>query len=150
MKKQVLKALSLASLIFALTGPTVSANIGEPLNVKIPFAFTAGNKTLPAGAYRVRNLTSETLLIQSADSKQVTTILTNHKQAGPTPGQAKLAFHRYGDRYFLAQVWTPWEGYEVTRSRAERELTRNPARHLADRKSVVKGKRQDVGGRRIS
>ena len=131
MKKQVLKALSLASLIFALTGPNVSANIGEPIKVNIPFAFTAGNKTLPAGAYRVRNLTSETLLIQSADGKQVTNILTNHKQAGPTPGQVKLAFHRYGDRYFLAQVWTLWEGYEVTRSRAERELTQNPARHLA-------------------
>jgi len=131
MKNQALKALSLASLIFALMAPTVFANIGEPLKVNIPFAFTVGNKTLPAGAYRVRNITADALLIQSADSKQVTTFQTNHKQAGLTPGQTKLSFHRYGDRYFLAQVWTPWEGYEVMRSRAERELSQNQGKRLA-------------------
>jgi hypothetical protein len=31
------------------------------------FAFTVGNKTLPAGVYRVRSLTSEAMLIQSAE-----------------------------------------------------------------------------------
>src|SRR5262245_20693420 len=131
MKRQVLKALSMASLIVALTAFTVSANIGEPPKVNIPFAFTVGYKTLPAGANKVRNVTSEALLIHSADSKQAATIQTNHKQAGLTPGQLKLAFRRYGDRYFLAKVWTPLEEFEVTRSRAERELTNDPAKHLA-------------------
>jgi len=131
MKNQILKALSLASLLFALMAPTVSANISYPLKVNIPFAFTAGNTTLPAGEYRVRNLTSEALLIQSADHKQVESFQTNHMQAGLTPGRAKLSFRRYGDRYFLAQVWTPWEGYELTRSRAEREFTKNQANRLA-------------------
>ena len=133
MKNQVLKSLSLASLVFGLMSPTVFANIGEPIKVNIPFAFTVGNTTLPAGAYRVRNLTSEALLIQSEDSKQVTTFQTNHKQAGLKPGLAKFSFHRYGDRYFLAQVWTPWEGYEVRRSRAERELTRDQGKRLAQK-----------------
>src|SRR5262245_2195366 len=131
MKNQVLKALSLASLVFALMAPTVSANISEPIKVNIPFAFTVRNKTLPAGAYRVSNLTSEMLQIQSADCKQVDTFQTNHMQAGLTPGRAKLSFRRYGDRYFLVQVWTPWEGYELARSRAERELIKNQANRLA-------------------
>src|SRR5215510_11153528 len=131
MKNQVLKSLSLASLVFALMSPTVFANIGEPIKVNIPFALTVGNTTLPAGACRVRNLTSEALQIQSADSKQAQTIQTYHMQAELTPGQAKLSFRRYGDRYFLAQVWTPWEGYELSRSRAERELIKNQANRLA-------------------
>jgi len=67
MKNQVLKALSLASLVFALMSPTVFANIGKPIKVNIPLAFTVGNTTLPAGAYGVRNLTSEALQIQSAE-----------------------------------------------------------------------------------
>src|SRR5262245_1468524 len=131
MKIQVLKALSLAGLIFALTSPTVFAKIGEPIKVNIPFAFTVRNKTLPAGVYRVRNLMSDALLIQSADRKQVETFQTNHMQAGLTPERAKLSFRRYGDRYFLAQVWTPWEGYELALSRAEREVIQNQANRLA-------------------
>ena len=35
-----------------------------------------------------------------------------------------MVFHRYGDRYFLAQAWTPADntGLQAPRSRAERVI----------------------------
>ena len=49
---------------------------------------------------------------------------------------AKLVFHRYGNRYFLAEVWASQSdsGYQVRRSRLERELA---ARHPAPESTIV-------------
>ena len=133
MKTQILKVLSIASFIVVLTVASASANISEPLKVNIPFAFTVGNQTLPAGAYKVNTVAGKTLQIRSMDNKQVATIHTNNLRAEQTPGHAKLSFRRYGDRYFLIQVWAPWEGYEMPRSRAELEFVKDSAKHPAQK-----------------
>src|SRR5262245_47500780 len=98
MKTKIPKALSLASLLVVLTVAPIYASIGEPLKVNIPFAFTVGNQTLPAGHYKVKTITGEALQIRSTDNHQVATVQTNNLQAGHAPGQAKLTFRRYGDR----------------------------------------------------
>jgi len=40
-------------------------------------------------------------------------------------------FHRYGDQYFLFQVWAPGAtiGRQFTKSRAERQLLQNVAKN---------------------
>ncbi|HZN07100.1 MAG TPA: hypothetical protein VFB65_09955, partial [Pyrinomonadaceae bacterium] len=39
--------------------------------------------------------------------------------------QAKLVFHKYGNRYFLAQVCVPgYQAWEVMKSKEERSLER--------------------------
>jgi len=44
--------------------------------------------------------------------------------AGTTTG--KVIFHRYGERYFLSEIWTPnGPTGRVTPSKAERELKAN-------------------------
>ena len=48
---------------------------------------------------------------------------------GKAQEQAKLIFHRYGNHYFLAQVWVDGEteGLQAQKSRGERALQRELA-----------------------
>ena len=101
----------------------------QRLHVSIPFAFDAGNKILPAGDYRVQvvNPSSDhsVLQIASTDGKSSVIVKTTDIQ-GQSSEKAKLNFRRYGDQYFLAQVWMAAEssGFETPSSKAEKSLRR--------------------------
>jgi hypothetical protein len=130
---------------------------GKAIPVNIPFKFLVGDTTLPAGEYIVEPVSSEpvkyeykvrhhneghftvdlvpiaeapkgsTLLIRSADGHRHASVLTNSAQNGAIPAKAKLVFHRYGDRYFLAQVWTAGDqvGRNLVKSGVELEVAKN-------------------------
>ena len=73
----------------------------------IPFAFSAGKTTLPAGKYiiTVLNPTSDrkTLQIRSLNGRASAMVLTM-TSSGHASENAKLVFERYGDRYVFAQA----------------------------------------------
>jgi len=137
MKKQVLKIFSMLSLAVTLTAAAVYANPTGALKANIPFGFTVGNKTLPAGVYTVARASMAdpvTLLIRREDGRAVGVLTqTQGVQALRRQDQTKLVFHRYGDRYFLTQIWTAGDtaGRELRKSRAERELVKNGSKKLA-------------------
>lgn len=115
-----------------LAAHTVDAQ--EPVLVNIPFAFTAGKMTLPAGEYRVQKAAqgSATLLIQRTDRTAATFVTSNEVTVNRPQAQSKLIFHCYGDRYFLSQVWVAGDshGRELLPSAKEKEqapLARNEA-----------------------
>jgi hypothetical protein len=102
---------------------------GIPLHAMIPFDFIVRGKSFPAGKYEVRrtNDSPETLEIQNVKTRETAMFNTDPVEARKTPGNAKLVFHRYGDDYFLSQVWTPGDdtGRELVPSHKERhELAR--------------------------
>lgn len=94
----------------------------------IPFAFHATQTTLPAGSYVVR-VTNSTGVMQIADKNTGRSIMvpTRGRQSGSneTP---RLTFHRYGNEYFLSEIWMPQQvnGYTVGRSAREKELSKQP------------------------
>ena len=95
------------------------------LVLKAPFAFTVERQQLPAGEYRVQ-LQDGWLRVQSTDGKTSVNVLTI-PVSGKTPeGHGEVVFHQYGERYFLAQVWTPSHetGRETLESRDEVELAK--------------------------
>jgi hypothetical protein len=95
------------------------------LVLKAPFAFTVERQQLPAGEYRVQ-LQDGWLRVQSTDGKTSVNILTI-PVAGKSPeGHGEVVFHQYGDKYFLAQVWTPSHetGRETIESRDEVDLAK--------------------------
>ena len=132
MKKQMIKGFTMFMLIVALAFVTavVSAN-GQSHRVKadIPFEFTVGDKALPAGEYAIRSATTggEAMMIRSEDAKSVALRLTNAIADKRNVGQVQLVFHRYGERYFLAEVWTGESGRELLKSRQERAIERELA-----------------------
>jgi hypothetical protein len=105
------------------------AQAGEPMLVNIPFAFVAGDATLPAGEYRVETLeqNSAVLLIHCRDARMATFVVTNPAQAKELQSQSKLVFTRYNDRYFLSQVWKAGSirGRQLRKSQAEKEIAQS-------------------------
>src|SRR5215510_3977200 len=111
-------------LALVLLAATQTVRAQEPVLVKIPFAFTAGKMTLPAGEYRVQSAyASPALLIQRADRSAATFVMSIAVAANERQTQTKLIFHRYGKRYFLAQVWRAGDshGRELLKSPQEKE-----------------------------
>src|SRR5260370_1095577 len=106
MKKQSFLLAGL--LVLSSLAATQVARAQEAMVADIPFAFTAGNVSLPAGEYRVQKLdgNSAVLLIRCSDARAAAMVITNGTQANEPQSQSKLVLNRYDNRYFLAQVWT--------------------------------------------
>jgi hypothetical protein len=85
------------------------------MKVDVPFAFAAEGQTLPAGEYLVLTVTPErSIRIVSSDGKHSAVVTTLPNYASSPSENSRLVFHRYGDEYFLTQVWTA--GQNVARN----------------------------------
>ena len=73
----------------------------------IPFAFSVGKTTLPAGRYTITVLNPSSdrkiLQIRSVDGRSSAVLLTTGIISNASE-DAKLVFERYGDRYVFAQA----------------------------------------------
>jgi hypothetical protein len=85
------------------------------MKVDIPFAFGVDDHSLPAGEYLVLTVTPERLTrIVSTDGKHSAIVPTLPNYASSPSENSRLVFHKYGNEYFLAQVWTA--GQNVARN----------------------------------
>jgi len=119
MNTPIIRTLAIVCLCAALTPVYLRAQ--GPMQVKIPFDFTVGSKSFAAGDYTVRPQ-ANFVAIQSVDHASAIMTLTTGLEARTPLPQGKLVFHRYGDRYFLSQIWTRDSGRELRPSAAEKEL----------------------------
>jgi thymidylate kinase len=88
-----------------------------------------GNQHRAAGTYDITTGLS-TLLVRREANGSASFAIALWAYAGKTQEQAKLVFKRYGDRYFLSQVWYPGtnQGRQLQISKVERELAMNSAK----------------------
>ena len=132
MKKELAKGLTMISLVIAIALATAvaSANAQSARKVvaDIPFAFVVGDQTLSAGEYTLKSATAPEngLLIQNGAGKSEAMRLTFTIEPKQNRRNARLVFHRYGQRYFLAEVWTGAgnAGRHLMKSRQERAIER--------------------------
>ena len=127
MTKKLYSTFAMLSLLLLLGVVSVQAQSRGKLEVSIPFDFQVGSKMLPAGEYTVKQLTPNSVLVQSADGKQSALAQTPRAaQASEKALQEKLVFRQYGDQYFLSQVWMVRgsNGRELIKSDAERQAAR--------------------------
>ena len=131
MKKQLFAVVGLGLLL-----ATVSAYAQTRMvTANIPFNFAVGRTSLPAGAYTIRSLglSSRVIAIQNPDRNLTNVVLPLPCISTEAQERTKLVFHRYGDQYFLAQIWTAGNhmGNELPKSRRETEVaTDNPAQNV--------------------
>lgn len=140
MRKQIFKAATMFIGIMALafvSAVAASAQNQRSLVVNVPFDFSVKGKTLPAGEYivsRGSDAESSAMIIERKDGKASAVVLTMLVDSREMQKESRLVFNRYGDRYFLSQVWTASspEGRKLFRTGLERslevELARNNAR----------------------
>jgi hypothetical protein len=100
-----------------------SAQSSTPLaQVTIPFAFQTPTQSLPAGTYNVIQESDHLLRFQGTGSTGGF-VLTHTAVQTHASNRGSIVFDRYGDKYYLRQIWTAGEneGLECRKSRAEKE-----------------------------
>ena len=106
--------------MFTLTVGAFGQTSPGDLVVDVPFAFSAAGQKLPAGHYIVKKHTGMIRIFGNNQSLFVPT----HPALRTRPESSKLIFHRYGDSYFLSELWVAGNtsGTELYPSKAERKL----------------------------
>jgi hypothetical protein len=146
MSKQIVKSLTMLTLVvgLALAAAVVSANgqaRSHRVTADIPFDFIVGDKILPSGKYTVREVTSngEGLMIRSNDGKSSVIRLSNSVAEKSEERTARMVFHRYGQQYFLAEVWSGEDyGRKLFQCKRERNLRQELASN-ASKSDSAKG-----------
>lgn len=134
MQIQTLKRLIMLSVVGGLTTVSAHAQSGKQFTVMIPFNFYVAGKTLPAGQYQVgrsTQTTAEGLVLRGTDSRAGVFVLTSAIQTEDVQQESKLVFRRYGNQYFLGEVWISGRstGRELPSSRKERLTKQENAKH---------------------
>jgi hypothetical protein len=128
LKKQILSVVAALTLIIPMS-IIGFAGLSGRVSANIPFDFMVGGKEFKAGRYSVSRLfassASDTLIIRSADNSEAANFNVN-SVSGKGESQARLIFRRYGNQYFLAQVFDGQssEGFGLLKSKAEREAAK--------------------------
>ena len=140
--RRALTSFTILILFAALVAASASAGLSRTINsgpassvvVEIPFEFTVAGHTLPAGESLVQRSTlvsTEGLTIRSLDKGAGVFVLTTSVQSNERQKDSRLVFNRYGDKYFLSQLWTSGEagGRALIKTSQERNLERNLAKN---------------------
>lgn len=109
MKNRIFNVALLVSVVVLLTAALhAQMPIRQPLfRVDVPFAFMAGGTHLPAGHYHVYHPGDPYLVVIEKDDGRARAMTYVHPAANdPSTSSTKLVFNKYGDQYFLSQVWT--------------------------------------------
>ena len=130
MKNTLRNSLFAVAAVLA-TGATVYAQDSSNCVAHVPFAYHAGNTTLAAGTYSVTTIGAQNAVLQirNQESRESIALMAPHNMQA-TDGASKLVFRRYGDQYFLAQIWTAAGGRVLKTSKFEKEMrasVQNPA-----------------------
>jgi hypothetical protein len=139
MKNTLCRIAGILALAFLVT--TQVARAQEAVLANIPFQFTAGEMTLPAGEYRVQKVrdSSSALVIRSTDGKGAAMVITFAAAVNAPQAKSKLVFRRYGNRYFLTQVWSAGssQGRELRKSAKEKEQALAARNETPDQVTIV-------------
>ena len=136
------KFIQLAVLLCVVTAfAAVSAFAVEykRVDAKIPFGFTVGQKSYPAGDYvlsiiKISSGTSQVTL-EDAEGNALETVFAATTGTVVRSGQAaRIVFNRYDDRVFLAQINTTEYALAIPASKVERQIVKE---RKGDRRPAV-------------
>src|SRR5262249_1657530 len=126
LKKQILIVIATLTMIVPMA-ISVFAGLYGTVNANIPFDFMVGDKVFKAGKYSVNrvfpNNPDGTLIIHDAANRStmnfnIISVVDKGEQ------RTRLIFNRYGNQYFLAQIFDGQSGLgsALLKSKAEREV----------------------------
>ena len=141
MKRHLNIPMAVMILVGALTvGAQAQSSSAQRVVANIPFEFNVGERQLPAGKYTitVTNPSSDQkiLRIRSANGRSTAMILTT-SALGNATDNAKLVFHRYGDRYFFAQAQMAGDSTSLAAVKSKAERAQQQTLASSGKKSVI-------------
>ena len=123
------RILMLFTMALALLVTTAASAQTIKVNANVPFDFIVNGATMPAGEYSVESLDSygKVLVIGNLTSGAKSLVVATSCSALESADQTKLIFRRYGNSYFLRQIWVAGNdaGHEIPPTARERELAKD-------------------------
>lgn len=120
------KVIAILGIFFGLAVASVQAQAPSRVEVKIPFEFSAGKTTLKPGVYTIRRMSGNLITLRNVENKS-SVILNAPVNLSSTDIEAteRLVFNKYGDQYFLAQIWlTVDSGRELLKEKKSQQPER--------------------------
>lgn len=117
--------IPLLVIMIAVSGQAQTST-AQRVIANIPFEFSAGKTTLPAGKYTITVLNPssdrKSLQIRSMNGRSSAIVLTTPRSINLSDS-AKLVFERYGDRYVFAEARMAGDviGLSVVRRKEHRD-----------------------------
>jgi len=121
--------LILAAGLFVVTASASLYAQSMDMQANVPFDFRIGNAVLPSGEYSIHHVNNILFVSQkngAHKSAMVFTVGTDRPKTASAKGT--LRFNRYGDSYYLSQVWTP--DTETARAPLKSPRERELASHI--------------------
>ena len=118
------KTLWMVLAVGALMSVSAIADDTIAIKANVPFDFVVGNQRVPAGEYTfAQNGSWNMIHISSWDTRTGLRVLRHPAGNNTTGTPYALVFNKYGDRYFLKQVWAGngVMGVQLPTSRTEKE-----------------------------
>jgi hypothetical protein len=106
---------------FAMAAPAATS---DQLLVTVPYNFVVGDKTLPAGTYRVSRVSTTdigTLLLKNVDN-HAGVLLNASEWEDTRADKPELRFQQVAGQYFLSAVETSEHVFTIPVSKSEVEL----------------------------
>src|SRR6266581_2334820 len=117
--------VAVVAFTMLLAAPLVAQSSYE-LKANVPFRFQAGEVQGSAAIYTFENVSPGLLVMRNArGAGEPLGLPIRIADAQDRPFQPRLVFHRYGNRYFLREIWSMRIGQKLLPSREERELMRS-------------------------
>ena len=142
MKKKVLSVIGTCCCLALIAAASVHAQLpGTELRANIPFDFSVRGKMFPAGEYVIKRFSDapDGLMISGVNNRHYEMFETESVEARKAPNRGEIIFHRYGNSYFLSEIFAGGEqtGRELQVSRQERILKREIASNKAAQSETV-------------
>jgi hypothetical protein len=119
MKRNFIVALSLMVLSLVAVSTTIAQ---DKVKADVPFSFQVGKSSMPAGTYVVGEAANHVIRLQNRDGNGA--ILTSYNNEEKLRAEhPKMVFHKYGNTYFLAEIWDgSASGMLIPEAKSEKEL----------------------------
>lgn len=123
MKRNVMSVLSLLAIAVVLGAPRLQAQ--SQVKADVPFDFQAGDKAMSAGNHAVSSISEQVDLMLNADTDKAVFLIKSIYVQGAHGQRARLVFRKYGNTYFLSQIWDGRSdtGIQLSQSKREKELS---------------------------
>lgn len=110
--KSPIRTLSAALLAAVSFMPALFAQSAVNLGMQVPFAFQYGSQRFAGGACRMQLLRPDFLQLRCGSRAAMAMVRDEPESRGARPGH--VVFRKYGDRYFLVEIWAGGSSTHLT------------------------------------
>jgi hypothetical protein len=127
---------NLSKLIFSLSLATgllcagANASAQTTASVTIPFAFSADNRNVAAGSYKVELLSDRYLSLRNIATNQTMVLMVRPEAGLAIESRGRMVFQQEGSQKYLSQVWiagTSLHSEMAVQHKPEHELAKSKA-----------------------